>query len=218
MLEAVSLTAARGDRPIFIRLGLRVEPGQAVHVTGANGSGKTTLLRILAGLLRPESGEIRWNGCAVAASRPLPDSAYLGHRNGLKAELSALENLRSACALYGCRTDRAHLQRVLAQVGLAAGADTALGLLSQGQQRRVALARVLSSGAKLWLLDEPTTALDQSSIRAFEGLCEHHLQSGGMLVFANHYPLRLVAARMRELAIPAIADRSQQEAACWIRS
>lgn len=215
MLEAISLTATRGDRPIFIGLNLRVESGQAVHVTGPNGSGKSTLLRILAGLLHAESGQIRCNGRPLAAGRALSDAAYLGHRNGLKAELGALENLSVIAALYGDRSDRAHLQQALAQVGLPEVAGTAVGLLSQGQQRRVALARVLAGAATLWLLDEPTTALDQASIKIFEAVCERHLQSGGMLVFANHTPLQLAAERLRVFPIPALAYPMHEEAA-WL--
>ncbi|RJG03033.1 cytochrome c biogenesis heme-transporting ATPase CcmA [Noviherbaspirillum sedimenti] len=216
MLEAASLTAARGDRPVFIGLDLRVEPGQAVHVTGPNGSGKSTLLRILAGLLCPESGQIRWNGYAVPAGRRLPDCSYLGHRNGLKAELTALENLRDVAVLHAYRSDEEGLLDALAKVGMAGAAHTVAGLLSQGQQRRIALARVLVGAPQLWLLDEPTTALDQASIRMFENLCDQHLSRGGMLVFANHHPLRLPAERLRELAIPAIAHRMEQEAACLL--
>lgn len=214
MLEAHSLSVMRGDRPIFIGLQLRVGAGQALHITGANGSGKTTLLRVLAGLLRPEQGEMYWNGRRLREGELLREAAYLGHRNGLKAELTALENLRGIAALYGFAVDDEHLLRALVKVGMADAAHVAVGVLSQGQQRRVALAGVCASHAPLWLLDEPTTALDQASTSVFEALCAQHLQDGGMLVFANHQPLRLATGQLCELAMASAAPRFFEESAC----
>lgn len=218
MLTAEALCGGRGDRLLFAGLDLEAGPGQALHITGANGSGKTTLLRMLAGLMPVMAGRIWWNDQLLSNTAQTygRQMAWLGHRNGLKAELTVVENLVSAGQLRQQPVTAADTRSTLQALALEQQVDMPVALLSQGQQRRVALARVLISGAVLWLLDEPTTALDRAGVDHFGRCCERHLDSGGMLVFANHQPLERIAARVRTLALQrfAVTLRHEQDL-CW---
>lgn len=215
MLTVESLCGLRGGRLLFAGLDACVGPGEALHLVGANGSGKTTLLRMLAGLAPAAGGQVLWSGRPVArlGRQYWREIAWLGHRNGLKAERTALENLRDAALMQGRPADADSLRHALAQMGVAQLAELPVVQLSQGQQRRVALARIAASGARLWLLDEPTTALDSAGSALFDAMCDSHLRHGGMLVFANHHPLS--GLRVRELALADYMDTTYLEnAAC----
>ncbi len=178
MAEAVSVF--RGDRLVLDRLSFSVPAGGALLLVGPNGAGKSTLLRALAGLLRLDGGRV-----VVDAAGGLP-AAYLGHADAIKPGLSAAENLRFAASVAGGDVGAA-----LASVGLGALAGTPARLLSAGQRRRLALARVVVSRAALWLLDEPTLGVDAASIAAFGGVLARHRAGGGMVVAATHLPLPL---------------------------
>jgi heme exporter protein A len=187
LLDVVNLECVRGDRPLFRGFGFTLRPGHLVHIRGANGAGKTTLLRTLCGLSRQHVGEIRWNGKDI---RDLGDEyraslAYVGHLNGLQGELSAAENLWAAAALTE-PADDAQIETTLERVGLAPYSRFPSKILSQGQKRRLALARLALVQRPLWILDEPFSALDVASVALITGLIAEHLNHGGMAVLTSH--------------------------------
>lgn len=164
-----------------------VAAGEAVHVGGPNGAGKTSLLRSLAGFLWPEEGEILWNGAPVQSDRDryAAATAYLGHENALKSDLSVWENLHYLVRLRRAVTD-ADISAALGRLGLDGYFDRPVRTLSAGQRRRVAMARTWLTGASLWLLDEPFTNLDAGAVAALVGLIEEHVAGGGMALFTAH--------------------------------
>lgn len=189
-------------------LSFELGPGQAVELRGANGSGKTSLLRLLAGLAPSSAGEVRWDGQPVrpgdlACARRM---AYLGHHNALSADLSAIENLRFSRQLHDA-ADGATPAQALQALGLAALAERPVRQLSQGQRRRLALARVWMSRRPLWLLDEPCAALDRASQGLFDELLGAHLDAGGAAVVATHRALGVPAAALRPLDLDGQARR-----------
>jgi heme exporter protein A len=194
LLEARGLACLRGECQLFEGLSFGVSPGEALQVEGANGSGKTSLLRILAGLLPPAEGEVVWEGERISGSqraRYLGGLAYLGHNLGLKADLTVLENLRMAAALAGRVGTQSDLRFALDQLGLEDRAELAVRVLSAGQRQRVAMARLLISGARLWILDEPFTALDAAAVSQVVSLLENHLAQAGLAVLTSHQPVAL---------------------------
>jgi heme exporter protein A len=207
MLEAQDLAARRGPVRLFAGLSFALEAGRALVVTGANGRGKTTLLRILAGLTEPESGRVRLDGRpagphAIGLRRAV---AFVGHAPALKDEFSVRENLASLAALAGVRASPPALDCALARAGLASRARLPARLLSQGQRRRIHLARLLVVPRRLWLLDEPLTALDADGIGLMRAMLESHLEAGGAAVAATHAPLDLPAGRAGALVLDAAA-------------
>jgi heme exporter protein A len=206
VLQGVKLACARGGRPLFGELSFDVEPGELFWVTGPNGSGKTSLLRMLCTLLPPDSGEVRWRGHPV---RTLGESyrtelAYLGHAPAVKDDLSALENLRFALAQQGMVLAEDELLGALRAFGLAQREDIPLRALSQGQKRRVALARVAFCAQRaLWILDEPLTALDSAAVELVRGHLEAHLARGGLVVLTSHQDVDLSRMRVRRLRLDA---------------
>lgn len=205
MLEVSELHLWRGDRHLLRGLNLALGPGQALQLLWPNGTGKTSLLRAIAGFIHPESGQVRWKGQAITADRDAfhRDLAYQGHETGLKADLSATENLRFACALRN-GASAGQIQHALVNLGLQGlRADQPVRSLSAGQQRRVALARVLLWDASLWLLDEPAANLDASGQQILCDLLALHLRGGGMAVLAAHQALPLDPAGCRLWRSPA---------------
>ncbi len=203
MLEAIELAARRGSSRLFSSLSFSVEPGCALFVTGANGTGKTTLLRILAGLGAPFAGKVRWRGVDVApfAQSLREDVVYGGHLPALKDELTAEENLALLVALTGEAVEPAKLRDALAGVSLERQAHLPARALSQGQRRRLGLARLALSRRPLWLLDEPATALDTAGIALLKRLLTGHLEHGGSALVATHQALELPAAHSRALSL-----------------
>ena len=203
MLEAIELAARRGSSRLFSSLSFSVEPGCALFVTGANGTGKTTLLRILAGLGAPFAGKVRWRGVDVApfAQSLREDVVYGGHLPALKDELTAEENLALLVALTGEAVEPAKLRDALASVSLERQAHLPARALSQGQRRRLGLARLALSRRPLWLLDEPATALDTAGIALLKRLLTGHLEHGGSALVATHQALELPAAHSRALSL-----------------
>jgi heme exporter protein A len=198
MLEALDLECTRGERVLFSGLALRIEAGTLLRVAGANGAGKTSLLRMLCGLLAPTHGEIRWRGTAIRALREEYWSAlaYVGHFNGVKDDLTATENLRASAGIAGLDADEGKLRGALDAVGLAGFEDSLARFLSQGQKRRIALARLfLSGGMPLWILDEPFTALDARGVAALSALVARHLADGNIVVFTTHQEVTVDAGR-----------------------
>jgi heme exporter protein A len=189
MLEARQLECTRGERKLFRKLGFRLGRGQLLRVAGANGSGKTSLLRIMCGLLAPSAGELRWQGRPIREEREeyCRNLVFIGHLNALKDDLTALENLRFTAALGGLPADRERSLEGLDRFGVAHCAELPAKVLSQGQRRRVALARLaLSPTVPLWILDEPFSALDAGAVSELELLLAAHIASGGMVVLTTH--------------------------------
>lgn len=203
MLEAQKLVARRGFATLFAGLSFRVDDGEALVVSGANGTGKTTLLRIVAGLTTPASGALTWNGDVVAPLDPefRRVLAYAGHLPALKDELSAEENLASLLALDGESVTDQALRAALDDVALARQRTLPARVLSQGQRRRIGLARLAMLPRPLWILDEPATALDASGTEHLGRLVGRHLADGGILVAATHASLGLPPPRVRAVAL-----------------
>jgi heme exporter protein A len=195
LLQAQALACRRGGRSVFKGLSFELHAGQVLELRGANGSGKTSVLRLLAGLMPASAGSAAWSG----AGELQHDSAYLGHSNGLSPELSAWENLRFSQQLGSGET--VALGTALQAWGLDAVATRPVRRLSQGQQRRVALARVGLTRRRLWLLDEPCAGLDEAGERLFDTRLAEHLRGGGLAVVATHQPLRVPAERCRTLTL-----------------
>jgi heme exporter protein A len=187
LLEVINLACARGDRNLFEGLNFALRPGELLHILGANGSGKTTLLRTLCGLTRPADGVIRWQGSTI---RELGDDyraelAYVGHTNALQGELTPAENLRAAAGL-GAAASEHDIERALERFNLSALRSFPAKVLSQGQKRRLGLARLALLGRRLWILDEPFAALDTHSIALVTELLAGHLAQGGLVALTSH--------------------------------
>jgi len=196
MLEARDLACLRGERVIFAGLSFVLDRGEALLLVGANGAGKSSLLRLLAGLLVPAEGQLLWDGEDALADRAghAGRLRYLSHQDALKPALTARENLSFFARLWGGDADAA-----LAALGLAPLAELPARVLSSGQKRRLALARLALAPAPLWLLDEPTVGLDAASVDRLGALLARHRAAGGMVLAATHLPLPLPGAR--ELAL-----------------
>ena len=204
MLEVSQIECVRGNRCLFRGLSFRLEAHQALRVRGENGSGKTSLLRIVAGLSPAESGRVSWNDCNIRALGEdyLREFLFLGHSNGLKDDLTPVENLRYALVLAGVGADEPALRVALAEQGLASIADLPVKLLSQGQKRRVALARLSFSAQKpLWILDEPFIALDVASVDRLARTITEQVQRGGMVMFTTHQEVELSGTAMCTLEL-----------------
>ncbi|HZW23909.1 MAG TPA: cytochrome c biogenesis heme-transporting ATPase CcmA [Gallionella sp.] len=203
MLEVSNLACSRGDHRLFSGLSFALHPGQIMQVQGENGSGKTSLLRTLCGFLMPDEGEIAWNGSSVSELQEeyYADMLYLGHLNAIKDELSGLENLRISAGMSGIELDEKEAIAALRRMGLKGRELLPTKVLSQGQRRRVALARLLVSDAKLWVLDEPLAALDVAAVALIETLIAEHLARQGMVIFTTHQPLQVAGMEMRTLTL-----------------
>jgi heme exporter protein A len=182
------LQCIRDDRILFDDLNFNLSAGQLLQIEGHNGSGKTSLLRILCGLTLPTEGIIHWNNQDIQEIKSdyWANLAYIGHANGVKAELTPLENLAMAQALAATPIS-IDLVEALDQVGLYGFEDVPTRTLSAGQQRRVALARLLVTNNQLWILDEPFTALDKAAIRALEKRIDEHVNQGGIAILTSHH-------------------------------
>jgi heme exporter protein A len=193
-LVATDLTCRRGGRVVFGALSFSVSAGEAVQVTGPNGSGKSSLLRLIAGLVGIEGGSLALQGGEAEAA--IGEQAhYCGHQDAFKPSLTVAENLDFWTRFLGGRGDGLP---ALARLGLDHLADLPAGYLSAGQRRRLALARLLTVPRPLWLLDEPTAALDAASQQVLAGIMAGHVAGGGLLMIATHMPIGIPA---RELAL-----------------
>jgi heme exporter protein A len=197
MLRGEDLAVIRGERLVLRDVGFTLPEGGALILSGRNGAGKTTLLRLLAGLVRPEVGRLLWNDADALVDRATHGRrvALLGHQDALKPGLTAAENLAFAARLSGLAVASA-----LTDMGLEELADLPVRMLSAGQKRRLALARVSLSGAPLWLLDEPTLGLDDLAVERLSALLARHRDLGGMIVAATHVTLPLPGAETLRLA------------------
>lgn len=204
LLAARGLSFARNEAPVFGPLDFAVDAGEALLVQGDNGAGKTTLLRVLAGLLRTDAGEIDIDGQPAKAALRSRAIAYLGHLSGLKADLTALENLNFICGLQGWRRGQAP-SSALGIVGLGGYEDSLVRQLSAGQKKRLSLARLWLAPAPLWLLDEPYANLDLDGITLVNRMVQAHLRGGGAALLTTHgaYAAPPVRTRMLTLEKPA---------------
>lgn len=182
----------RGDRHVLQGVSAQIQPEELLHISGPNGTGKTTLLRVVSGLLRPEQGSVTWLGQSITAIRTDYQAAlaYASHEPALKGDLTALENLRFAVGLKR-RVTVDELRAALARTGVAACADLPARVLSAGQRRRVAMARVLAMSATVWLLDEPYTNLDAAGTELISELLQTHVAGGGLALVVAHHELKL---------------------------
>lgn len=187
-----NLECIRRDNILFQGLNFNIENGGLLQINGVNGSGKSSLLQMCVGLIQATEGRITWNGEDINTARYQfqSDMTYFGHTNGVKAGLSALENMKVMHALSGSKS-KIDYSRILEQIGLAGMEDVMLSRMSAGQKRRVGLTRIFMAASKLWLLDEPFNALDKNGKKIIEQLIVKHCSAGGMVIFATHQTMEI---------------------------
>lgn len=206
LLAFAALGFERDDVPLFDGLSGAVAAGDILQIAGGNGSGKTTLLRILSTALTATEGSLHWRGIALALQRAeyLADLVFVGHSPGIKLALTPRENLSWLARLYPVREQ--DIAEALVRVGLAGLEDVPCRTLSAGQQRRVALARLVIARATLWILDEPMTAIDQDGVALIEELLRAHAEVGGAVILSSHQALNIDGVRVLDLAEYACHD------------
>ncbi len=212
MLEIKGLYCERDERVLFANLSFSLKEGEIIQIEGQNGSGKTTLLRILCGLSNAYQGKLFWRGELLSEVREdyYRSLLYVGHRAGVKAALTPEENLRWMMTLHPS-LDKSSIYAALEKVGLYGYEDVPCYSLSAGQQRRVGLARLYMSGAPLWILDEPFTALDKKGVAEKEALIARHIQKGGAAVLTTHHDLVIPGENVRLINLDEAIERSQSE-------
>ncbi len=193
LLSADDLECTRDDRLLFNGLSFGLDKGEVLQIEGANGSGKTSLLRILSGLRRADDGKVKWQGDEIQQAREdyYANMVYIGHLPCIKADLTTLENIRVLLDTRSQSVSAVNIEQALASVGLAGFEDVAGKALSSGQRRRVLLAFLLLSRAKLWILDEPLTALDVKGVDLVEAMILEHRELGGSVIFTTHHGMQL---------------------------
>ena len=203
MLSVQQVACVKGGRYLFKEISFDLASGQLIYVEGANGAGKTSLLRILAGLSPCEQGQVCWSGSALkeAAESYTSELRYLGHAPAVKESLTVLENLHFMARLSGSDFSSSVLENALFQVGLSNKQHLAARFLSQGQRRRLALAKLWLDHRPLWILDEPFTALDAQAIQRLADKMQSHLQAEGMIVLTSHQTPPIAEAYMRSLKL-----------------
>lgn len=205
-----TLSFERNYQYLFSNINCKINAGESLHVRGANGSGKSTLLRILAGFIETEKNKIQWQGQCITETREtyLQQIHYLGHQNGIKPFLSVLENLQLFLALTNHSVVDSKIKAAIEYVGLKEFIDTGTQTLSAGQLRRIALARLILHPTPLWILDEPTTALDTDGQKIFFHLLQEHLNQGGIAVLTAHHELPFQNSTQHEIWLDTPLERA----------
>ena len=203
-LELQSVRCVRGERLLFSKLNFQCAAGTLVRIAGPNGTGKTSLLRLLVGLMQPQEGQILWKNEPIKKLNEefWKDLVYIGHLNGVKDELTARENLLINCEIGEHPVTKEQADHALAMVGLEGFEDHYTRHLSQGQRRRVALARLyLSRHAGFWVLDEPFTALDVKAVANLANLIAEHVNEGGIVAFTTHQEVPIAANNVQRIEL-----------------
>jgi len=202
-LQVKSISCTRGYRELWTGLDFQLSAGQVLRVEGKNGSGKTSLLRIMSGLAQPLEGEVLWQGKKIhhPESEYFQSLLFIGHRAGIKFDLTPIENLCMAKALNGSKSADG-IEEALYQVGLYGFEEVPCAHLSAGQKRRVALAQLYLTQSRVWILDEPYTSLDVAAVAMFEDLFTQHVSTGGSLVITSHQPVTLQTAEQYRIVLP----------------
>jgi len=202
ILEVINLAVSRGENLLIEDLSFTLKPGDTVWVAGSNGIGKTSLLKCIAGLLRPERGQVVWNGQDVH-KQISSDAGYQGHHDGHKPNLTALENLRFWQTAFMSPVSP---KQALVKVGLSAQASLRAKVLSAGQSRRLSLARLLIKQASLWILDEPAAAMDKKGRQIIHALVAEHVAVGGCALIASHTAPKKIGNNTRVLTLNGALD------------
>ncbi len=204
-LQAHELSCRRGDRLLFENLSFQINPGELLLVEGHNGCGKTTLLKTLVSLRQPDSGYVSWQQQAIGqwGDEYRAQLLWLGHLNGIKLDLSAIENLTIACALQGLQVSGQDVMQALDRMGLYGYEELPVRFLSQGQKRRTALAFLVLNQTPLWVLDEPFTALDVKAVDFLQGVIGQHVEQGGMVILTTHQQVDLTSGSINRLRLAA---------------
>lgn len=200
-LEAKGLSCIRDDRVLFEGLDFTLKNNQVLLLEGKNGSGKTSLLRIICGFREQDAGELLWCDSAIKDSDFFAEMAYVGHLDGVKKELTVLENLKMSLALS--QAGKYTIDQALDKVHLAGYDDSLVQSLSAGQKRRLSLARLLITKKTLWVLDEPFTSIDKQGIKLIESLMHDHICDGGMIILTSHHDLALHEAHVQKINLSA---------------
>lgn len=213
MLEIKSLECVRDDRLLFSDLSFSLGDGEVLQIEGSNGCGKTSLLRIICGLRLAEGGRVYWRGETIRANREdyYANMVYIGHLPCIKGDLTVLENVRSLLDTRSLTLGNDIIEAVLAKVGLASYEDVPGKALSSGQRRRILLAFVELAGAKLWILDEPLTALDVQGVALMESMIIEHQQAGGSVIFTTHHGMQLDC----EMRSVKLGGKDTMKASTW---
>lgn len=211
MLEIQTLECVRDDRLLFSDLSFAVADAEVLQIEGPNGSGKTSLLRIICGLRLPEAGQVMWQGESISANREdyYANMVYIGHLPCIKADLTVMENVRSLLDTRSLTLSDVVIEAALAKVGLASYEDVQGKALSSGQRRRILLAFIELARAKLWILDEPLTALDVQGVDLMELMILEHRAAGGSVVFTTHHGMQL-DCEMRSVQLGRIKLQQQE--------
>lgn len=206
MLTAHNISHIIGNKCLLNQLSLSVGAGDSMQIKGPNGTGKTTLLKILNGLLEPTIGSVLWRGKNILTNRKhfLENLCFIGHKTGIKPELTTLENLKLYCSTQGIQP--ANISTALDKMNLSEQANQRAKYLSAGQTRRLALSKLLIKNQTLWLLDEPLTALDVDGQSLLANLINQHTQNGGMIIFTSHQPLALKNCKTITLTMPEVFE------------
>ncbi len=197
IFEAKALCCIRDDRTLFQSLNFKLKNSQVLLLEGKNGSGKTSLLRIICGFREQDEGELFWCNTLLKDSEYYSELAYVGHLDGVKKELTVLENLKMSLAL--AQPGKYSIEQALQKVHLYGYDDTLVHSLSAGQKRRVSLARLLITKKSLWVLDEPFTSIDKQGIKLIESLMHEHILDGGMIILTSHHDLQLHEADVQKI-------------------
>ena len=211
MLEIQTLECVRDDRLLFSELSFSVAEAEVLQIEGPNGSGKTSLLRIICGLRLPEAGQVMWQGELISSNREdfYANMVYIGHLPCIKADLTVLENVRSLLDTRSLTLSNVVIEAALAKVGLASYEDVPGKALSSGQRRRILLAFIELAQARLWIFDEPLTALDVQGVALMESMILEHRQAGGSVVFTKHHGMQL-DCDMRSVQLGSIQHQQQE--------